>query len=432
MRIITILLLLPSLFFGSSIRHIYLTWQKENTSNNITINVHTINNIDELEIFYDTESRKSKQEPYRFYQRAKGKHFLKDRNIFHIELLNLDPGKVYYFTIGNVIDGFSKEKKFKTIPVSFDSLRLIEGGDWEQPSEAIKLCEIAAKYNPDAILLGGDYPDEVYSTHDFKKWDMWLDSYCKNMITEDGLIIPLILAMGNHDVVGGFDQTPENSPFFFNYFPQTESEKQSFFLKFLGNDIILLVLDSGHCSPYFGNQYEWLKKRLKSNRDIPIKLALYHVPIFPSVRFTHENLSFKILYPLAKLSHKNIDLSMLLCCQSTEGKKYWLPLFDKYKLTAAFEHHDHTLKRTKPIRFGMIHPYGTVYLGDGGWAPKIQCAPLQSYLSSYFAKCCGYLQFFWLIDIKKDKICYKAISKNNQVIDEYTQKVKKIKLKKRN
>jgi hypothetical protein len=82
----------------------------------------------------------------------------------------------------------------------------------------------------------------------------------------------------------------------------------------------------------------------------------------------------------------------------------------------------------------MIHPYGTVYLGDGGWSPKIQCYPLQSYLSGYFAKCSSHLQFFWLIDIKKDKICYKAISKNNQIIDEYIQKIKnELKLtKKRN
>ena len=426
MRFISFLILLPSFFFASNIRHIYLTWQKENTSNNITLNIHALNNIDELEVFYDSQSRKDSDNAYSFKTKAKGKHFIKDRYIFHIELSNLEPGTIYYFSIKSKIDGFSEERKFKTIPQNFDSLRLVEGGDWEQPNEAIKLCEIAAKYNPDAVLLGGDYPDEVLSVDDYRKWDMWLDSYCKTMITENGVLIPMILAIGNHDVVGGFGQTYKNSPFFFKYFPQTNNDNESFFIKYLGKDIVLIVLDSGHCYDYAGKQYEWLKKKLKLTKDIPIKLALYHVPIFPSVRFPNENLSYRILHPLAKISHKNIDFSMLLCSQSYLGKKYWLPLFDKYQLTAAFEHHDHTLKRTKPIRFGMIHPYGTVYLGDGGWSPKIQCSPLQSYLSGYFAKCSSHLQFFWLIDIKKDKICYKAISKNNQIIDEYIQKIKKM------
>ena len=419
------ILLSPLFFFASSIRHTYLTWQSENTSDNITINIHTINHINELEVFYDYESREGSDIPYRFQTKVQGNYFLKDRYLFHVELLNLEPGKVYYFSIKNKKDGFSEEKKFKTIAKTFDSLRLVEGGDWEHPEEAIKLCEIASKYNPDAVLLGGDYPDEVLSITDYKKWDKWLDSYSKNMITEDGLLIPMIMAIGNHDVVGGFDQTYKDAPFFFRYFPQTNNNYESFFLKFFGEDIVLFVLDSGHCYDYAGKQYDWLKKKLKSLNNIPVKFALYHVPIFPSVRFANENFLYRVLHPLAKLSHKNINFSMLLCSQSYLGKKYWLPLFDKYQLTAAFEHHDHTLKRTKPIRFGMIHPYGTVYLGDGSWAPKFQCNPIQSYLSGCFAKCTSRIQFFWLIDIKNDNICYKAISKNNQIIDEYTQKIQK-------
>ena len=425
MRILLLLIIVPSLFFANSIRHLYLTWQKENTSNNITINIHTTNYIDELDLFYDEVSKELSHKPYRFHKHTKGSHFFKDRYIYHVELANLTPGKIYYFIVGNQKDGFINEQKFKTIPLSYDFLRFVEGGDWELPSEAEKLCKIAAKYNPDAILLGGDYPDEVLSIDDYQKWDKWLDSYSKNMKTTDGLIIPLILGIGNHDVVGGFNQTPKNAPFFFNYFPQSEKKNESFFLKFFGNDIVLFVLDSGHCYDYYGKQYDWLKSKLKSYNHKLIKLALYHVPIFPSVRFANENWSYRLIYPLAKLSHKNIDFSMLVCPQSFYGKKYWLPLFDKYKLTAAFEHHDHTLKRTKPIRFGMIHPEGTIYLGDGCFSPKIQCTPIQAYLSSYFAKCLGHLQFFWLIDITKENIIYRAISKNNQIIDEYTQKIKR-------
>lgn len=425
MRILFLLIIFPSLFFAHNIRHLYLTWQRENTSNNITINIHSKNNINELELFYDTESKALSSKPYTFYKKIRGSFFLKERYIFHVELNDLIPGKTYYFIVGDQKDGFTEEKKFKTIPESFDTLCLVEGGDWEQPKEGEKLAEIASKYNPSAILLGGDYPDEVFSIEDYEKWDLWLDSFSKYMISKDGFLIPLILAIGNHDVTGGFSQTPDQAPFFFNYFPQSEGKEESFFLKFFGKEIALFVLDSGHCYNYWGKQYYWLKHKLKTYKNIPIKLALYHVPIYPSVRFAKENWSYRLLYPLTKLSPKKINFSTLVCSQVYFGKKYWLPLFDKYNLTTAFEHHDHTLKRTKPLRYGMIHPEGTIYLGDGGWSPKIQCTPIQAYLSGIFAKCSGYTQFFWLIEISKEKIIYKAISKNNQVIDEYIQKIKK-------
>lgn len=425
MRLFFLLLAVPSFFFANSVRHVYLTWQRENISDNITLNIHTTNNISELDIFYDSESKNSSTTPYKHHIHVKGEYFLKDRYLYHVEIQKLSPGKVYYFIVGSQKDGFTSEKKFKTIPSDFESLRLIEGGDWELPDEANMISKTAASYNPSAILLGGDYSSEVLSLDDYKKWDDWLDSYSNNMLTDDGLLIPLILAIGNHDVEGSFNKTSKDAPFFFRYFHQSKEDNKSYFLKLLGPDIALFVLDSGHCADYWGKQYTWLKKKLKKHKHTPVKLALYHVPIFPSVRFSNENWFYRLLYPLAKLSNKKIDFTMLVCSQSYFGKKYWLPLFDKYKLTTAFEHHDHTLKRTKPIRYGMVNPRGTVYLGDGGWSPNIQCAPIQVYLSRYFAKSCGYIQFFWVVDVSKDKITYRAISSNNQVIDEYTQKIRK-------
>lgn len=43
------------------------------------------------------------------------------------------------------------------------------------------------------------------------------------------------------------------------------------------------------------------------------------------------------------------------------------PLFEEYELTAAFENHDHTYKRTHRIRDGWWIPRGVLYLGDGAW-----------------------------------------------------------------
>ena len=69
-----------------------------------------------------------------------------------------------------------------------------------------------------------------------------------------------------------------------------------------------------------------------------------------------------------------------------QGREHWLPLFDEYGVTAAFEHHWHVMKVTKPLRNNevslffldldgwtrlmtakQVHEGGTVYFGDGGW-----------------------------------------------------------------
>jgi hypothetical protein len=31
------------------------------------------------------------------------------------------------------------------------------------------------------------------------------------------------------------------------------------------------------------------------------------------------------------------------------------------------EHHDHTFKRTHPLKGGLVDPNGILYLGDGSW-----------------------------------------------------------------
>jgi hypothetical protein len=42
-------------------------------------------------------------------------------------------------------------------------------------------------------------------------------------------------------------------------------------------------------------------------------------------------------------------------------------LFEKYKVDAVLEHHDHTFKRTHPLTGGHHDKNGVVYLGDGSW-----------------------------------------------------------------
>ncbi|MCK4933999.1 MAG: metallophosphoesterase family protein [Simkaniaceae bacterium] len=425
-------LLFSILFFCASlqaedpkIRHVYLTWQGD-TSTTMTINVHTLGGLEEIDVCY-TEEKKANQEPYKHHIRAKGIPFACGdhmRHLFHIELTNLSAGGTYCFTLGTKKTGFIEELKFKTIHPKNSSYRFITGGDCEVNSTAIALMKQASACNPDALFLGGDYPTGVESLADYGKWDEWLDMYTNNMTAIDGTLIPMIVAIGNHEAFGGFNQLPEKAPFYYNYFKQNERDS-SYFSKTFGEDIVLFVLDSGHTASYGGSQLDWMKQEFQKHESKKIKLAIYHVPIYPSVRFPKPTVPYHIISKIMELNGYKYFTRAILLPQSDKGGKYWLPLFDKYQLTAAFEHHDQTLKRTKQLFNGKEHPNGTLYLGDGGWGPELQCTPIQYYFNSFFAKTIGHVSFFWLVDINKNSIHYRALTPTGTTIDEYYQNISK-------
>ena len=46
----------------------------------------------------------------------------------------------------------------------------------------------------------------------------------------------------------------------------------------------MFLLDTGHISPHGGEQAAWLDAQLSVQRNVPNKFAVYHVPLYPSVR----------------------------------------------------------------------------------------------------------------------------------------------------
>lgn len=414
------ILFLPFLCFSEP-RHIYLTWE-DDTSTSITINIHHLTS-DTLEIAYDTKSHSGEFFAYETPQVYYATPFMEDaqsRYLFHITLHDLKPDQTYYFMVKDPDGSFSKEMAFHTIPLDGSLYRFASGGDWEVTDTAYQVARQAAKTSPLAVFLGGDYPREVYTMEDYYRWDEWLDMYSETMITPEGHLIPMVLAIGNNDVFGGFKQSPSNAPFYYNYFKQNKKNK-SYFSKQFGKDISLFILDSGHTSSYKGKQLRWLKKTLPQTSENAVKLAVYHVPIYPSIRFKYPSYVYKFISFILWLKGDGHIAHKLLSEGSVLGEKYWVPLFDAHGITAAFEHHDQTLKRTIPLKNGMAHPKGTVYLGDGGWGPDKQFTPIQTVLQPYFAKTIGHIPFFWLIDVEKEHIIYRAITAKGNVIDEYKQ-----------
>lgn len=391
----------------------------------MTINVHGINTPSELTVYYDTKPHFSRiaRYPKKVSKSGHRKVRLPDgRTIYHIELDDLEVGTTYYFTIGNRYRAYCHEMRFRTIPDDDRPLLFVEGGDWENTPAAEALAKKAAALNPYAALLGGDYPSLVFGLDDYDKWDYWLDVYTQCMITEEKHLIPMIMAVGNHEVVGGYGQPKEQVPFFFHYFPQGNNG-ESYFSLSLGKRIQLFVLDSGHIASHEGEQLKWLEKELEQSKDIPIKMGLYHVPLFPSFRFAEKDMTCRALFGAIELCKGRLAAHKIFSYESEQGRKHWLPLFDHYHFTTCFEHHDQTLKRTKLLRNGKEDPKGTLYLGDGGWGPEIQYNPIQGYFHNYFAALQGKVHFFWAIEIESDKITYVAMTPSGRVIDHYVQSI---------
>jgi len=314
-----------------------------------------------------------------------------DRCIHEFKLLNLIPAAPYFFQIKSGDKWQTPQKKFKTLPESTNELTFVDGGDLSTSDLAEKLVIKAGTYSPDFVLLGGDL---VYDDGDISKiglWDTWLDRWEKGMITSDGFTIPIISAIGNHEVKGGWNKAPKDSTLYLKFFRQEED--RTYFKRNLSDLAVLIVLDSGHVNTH-ESQVPWIKKTLQEIKSAPFKMVAYHVPLFPSARPPSD--------PWV-----------------SEGKKYWTTVFEDYGVDVAFEHHDHALKRTHPIKKDKIDKEGILYIGDGCMGKDPRSVRNEWYLAN--AKS---IEHFWLVKIRKDQMQLQAIGVNGEVLDEVKLKSK--------
>ena len=166
------------------------------------------------------------------------------------------------------------------------------------------------------------------------------------MIDSKGRLIPMVVCIGNHEVNGGYGKTRKEAPFYFALHDGLYAERSFATLDF-GDYLSLVLLDTGHVAPIDGEQTDWLDQSLAERTDRPHLFAVNHVPAYPS--------------------HRKSE-----CTGEKEGtgalnRKHWAPLFERYNVNAVFEHHDHTFKRTHPLKDGLVNANGILYLGDGSW-----------------------------------------------------------------
>lgn len=376
---------------------VYLTWTKNPES---TISIQWISNKNETEdnVFYHLLKEEDSLKNSDFVQ-VKATHRTMPQGhpylIHQVELTGLEENSSYAFKISETGELF----KFKTLPKDLSVLRFVEGGDaYHDTIDLVEKMNIqAAKLNPMFAIIGGDISYAADSSHgifpeEFHRWMKWWVTWKKTMVTTDGYLIPILATIGNHETSGGFGKTPMAAPLFYAFFPMPG--EQGYNVLDFGDYMSLILLDSGHTHPIGGKQTEWLAHTLKDREKIPYKFAVYHVPAYPSAR--------KFSYEVSEIV-----------------RKHWVPLFDTYALRAAFEHHDHTYKRTFPLKNGKMHENGVVYLGDGAWGVASPRKP-KRYIP-YIAKTLSSANFI-LVTLNKEGVKYEAFNSKGELIDRYGQK----------
>jgi hypothetical protein len=327
--------------------------------------------------------------------------------IHSIELTNLLPATNYVFRTGNDAVIY----KFQTMPAELsDTINFVVGGDMYHDDIEIlhETNRQAAKTAPLFVLVGGDIayaadkkigllPRWTHAWIDLMvgqkpdRWLEWLKAWKKDMITPDGRLIPMLPVLGNHDTSGRFDQTPKEAPFFYALFAMPGS--QGYNVLDFGNYMSIILLDSGHTHTIDGKQTAWLRSVLTERQQVPHTFAVYHVPAFPSVRKFNDE----------------------YCSQV---RKNWTPLFDEFRLTAAFEHHDHCYKRTFPIKNGQYDRRGVVYFGDGAWGVEKPRKPRRLSQKWYLAHVAPERHFI-SIALRGDQRWATAINSQGKIVDEF-------------
>lgn len=368
---------------------LYLTWMHD-PSTTMTVHWHTTKKDSISHVVYrkrGEEEWKSKEGIY---------NLLDKTNLFvhTVELDELEPDGEYEFRIGRK----SGIYRFRTLPKTLSRpVRFVVGGDaYFYLSVLRKMNERIASCNPDFIVVGGDiaYTNGGRALFkgkgwEIKRWRTFLKEWKRQMVTSDGRLIPIIPVLGNHDVKA-ITLKPMSHHFLFYELFATPERGVPYRVLDAGNYLSFFLLDTGHTFHIEGRQTAWLKRTLSARENVPYKLAAYHIAGFPSV------------YSYRGQTPKKI-------------REFWNPLFERYHLNVAFEHHNHAYKRTFPMKGNKIDPDGVIYMGDGSWGVNPRRPKKLWYLANS-----AQANAICLVTLNADKGLIEALGINGSILDSYT------------
>jgi len=370
---------------------VYLTWQHSPES---TMSIQWVSGKDKMEDIIEYQ-----REDENVWHKGHGQHMYMPNQlpyiIHYVELVDLKPNASYRFRMNN-----SDIYKFRTMPAdTCHPISFVVGGDMYNGT--LEMMEntnrAAAAKDPYFVVIGGDIAYSAVGNasklEDSQKWIDWLKAWKQTMVTSQGYLIPIIPAIGNHEVRGGSGKTPKEAQFFYALFPMPGLEGYNV-LDF-GKYMSLVILDSGHTNPISGAQTEWLKNVLKERLSIPHKFAVYHIPAYPGYRNYNAKASRAI-------------------------RRNWVPLFEMYGLHVAFENNDHVYKRTHPILKGRVQTCGVLYLGDGAWSIGNIRKPKTPKQAWYIAKSAA-SHYFMLVTLNGVNRRFQAYTPTGVLFDDVIQ-----------
>lgn len=305
--------------------------------------------------------------------------------IHTVTLEGLEPDTEYRFQINEEVDSYT----FRTAPTQLSApLRFVIGGDlYRSPKLFRKMGKTVVAQGPLFAVLGGDLAYAIDRARNLfsspsRRWRQFLADWKETLVAANNRLIPMLIVSGNHDLA------PDDYELFFSLFafPKKELYRAVDF----GSYLSLILLDTGHFQPIEGRQTVWLEKALASRKSIPYLFAIYHEGAYPS------------FYSFQAPNPKKIRAN-------------WCPLFDKYGLQAAFEHHSHTYKKTFPMKAGSIDPNGTFYFGDGCWGVPPRKPSENWYLEKRARK-----NNVYLVELSSDSASIQAIALNGETLDTTT------------
>ncbi len=428
-------------------RMVYLSWEGD-TSTTMTVSFQTETDDEEVLAFMSPVVYYSQDPLGAAFEGAESKRgesvtigALDPGKVLHtVRLTELDPGASYHFVgrvelltgavlaEGEVLPETAGSNKFRTVRAG-GTIRFVTGGDMDLGGDGEAMLRIMASLDPMFALIGGDIvypyfsldsptPDVALSEQE--QWEEMLEQWDALMRTSDGHMIPMVLAIGNHDADytdniadellqlnegdGYFSQGAGEitAPFYLRYVPQAN---RSYFARTFGSDLVIYVLDSGHITPHGGEQLEWLEGALAANAAFRHQFAVYHVPLYPS----HRRFDLPVTNPGNPSG-----------LASAAGRAAWGPAFYGNNMDTAFENHDHLHKRTVRLRYDpdavreyVPDPGGTLFLGDGSLGRPPRVANGEVYLASSTP-----VTFAWLVVTEGPRVTYQAIDSDGCIIDE--------------
>jgi hypothetical protein len=172
------------------------------------------------------------------------------------------------------------------------------------------------------------------------EWNGWFADLDANWTGDNGLTIPVIPCLGNHEA---------NSTNYYGQFALPGNEQWYYYD--WGPTLRIVVLNSEALSSQIsGEEVNWLEGVLSSTPNYMWKIVMFHRNVYYSG------------------GHPN----------ATDLQQYWVPIFDRYHVDVVVQGHTHNYQRTKPMNDNALvfsYRVGTMYVTAGGWG-----APINSYV----------------------------------------------------